>query len=60
MKLSIPMFILGPATEGFGVDFYSNILRIAKGYKGSKWEQSVEKNPQFFYFVQKRIKEFYQ
>lgn len=45
MKLSIPMFILGPATEGFGVDFYSNILRIAKGYKGSKWEQSVEKNP---------------
>lgn len=47
IKLSIPMFILGPATQGFGVDFYTNILKRAKNFKGSEWEKKVQKNPQF-------------
>ena len=51
MKLNIPMFILIPATTGFGLDFYNGVLKIAKDFKGSKWEQKVQKNPDFFNFV---------
>lgn len=42
MKLNIPMFILGPATEGFGIDFYQNVRKIAKNFKGSKWEKKIQ------------------
>lgn len=45
LKLNVPMFILIPATSGFGIDFYNNVLNIAKNFKGSKWEQNVHNNP---------------
>lgn len=42
MKLNIPMFILGPATEGFGIDFYQNVRKIAKNFSNSKWEKKIQ------------------
>ena len=32
LKLSLPMFILGAASESFGLDFYRNVLKIAKKF----------------------------
>lgn len=37
MKLSVPMFIMKPATTGFGIDFYTNVVKIAKNFKDSEW-----------------------
>lgn len=37
MKLNIPMFIMTPATTGFGLDFYSNILKMARSFEGSEF-----------------------
>lgn len=45
MKLSVPMFILAPLTTDFGVEFYNNVLKAAKKYKGSEWEEKTKKNP---------------
>lgn len=32
LKLSLPMFILSAASEGFGMDFYLNLLKISKKF----------------------------
>jgi hypothetical protein len=32
LKLNIPLFILNPATVGFGIDFYNGVLEIAKKF----------------------------
>ena len=42
LKLTLPMFILESVSEGFGVEFYQNILKIAKTLKGSKWEKKIQ------------------
>lgn len=57
LKLSLPMFILEAASQGFGTDFYKNVLKISKKFDGSEWEKKVKENPDFFLFVQRRIKE---
>ena len=31
------MFLLEPASKGFGEDFYKNIRKIAKNFNGSEW-----------------------
>ena len=59
MKLNIPMFILNPATTGFGMDFYKNVLEIAKNFKNSEWEKKMQANPAFFNFVKRRITEYF-
>lgn len=48
LKLKIPMFLLQTASEGFGQDFYKDIRRLAKNFKGSEWQKKMFQNPDFF------------
>ena len=31
------MFLLAAASESFGLDFYKNMLKIARKFEGSEW-----------------------
>lgn len=31
------MFILAAGSESFGLDFYKNVLKIARNFEGSDW-----------------------
>lgn len=41
----LPMWILDKVSEDFGHDFLKNIVKVSKKFKGSKWEENVQKNP---------------
>ena len=44
MKISVPNFILDPATQKFGKDFFKNVLKVTKNFEGSEWhKRSIEK-----------------
>ena len=32
LKISLPMFILAAGSEGFGLDFYKNVLKTARNF----------------------------
>ena len=57
MKINLPLFLLKPVTENFGIDFYKNVLSIAKKFEGSEWEKKAKEHPEFYDFVRRRIKE---
>ena len=57
MKINLPLFLLKPVTENFGLDFYKNVLSIAKKFEGSDWEKKANERPEFYDFVRRRIKE---
>ena len=59
IKIRLPMFILAAASEGFGVDFYKNMLKIARKFEGSEWEKKVQENPAFFEFIKTRVGEYF-
>lgn len=46
----LPMFIIDKISGDFGKDFFKNIVRISKEFKGSEWEKNVEKEPELFNF----------
>ena len=55
LKLKIPMFLLGAASEGFGQDFYNDVRRLSKDFVGSQWERKMIENPSFYNMVKANI-----
>lgn len=53
------MFLLEPASKGFGEDFYKNIRKIAKNFNGSEWQKKMLENPNFFELVKGRIQDHF-
>lgn len=54
----LPMWIQDKISEDFGNDFFKNILKLSKKYKGSEWERNVEKNPALFNFFKNAVDEY--
>ena len=47
MKL-IPQFILKASAVKFGYDYFDNVRKINKNFKGSLWEQKMRANPALY------------
>lgn len=56
LHLPLPLFILGSVSENFGLDFYKNVRKNSKNFEGSEWEEKMKENPDFFNFIQSRVK----
>ena len=41
----LPLWILNKISQDFGEQFFSNLIEQSKSFKGSKWEENVNKNP---------------
>lgn len=51
----LPMWAMDKVCQDFGNEFFENIMKLSKNFKGSQWEKNVEKNPDLFNFFKKVI-----
>lgn len=50
-----PKFLVEGAIKKFGLEFYSNLMKACKNFKGSDWERAVQRRPDLFNFFKKII-----
>jgi len=56
MKLNfLPQFIVNMSARKFAFDYFKNIIKMNKNFKGSPWEAKIKKNPDFYGFFRKRV-----
>jgi len=55
----LPLFILLKSAKIFTYDYFMNIVKLAKNYSGSEWEDRVRKNPMMYDFFQTKIDEYF-
>ena len=49
MKLNLlPQFILNMSARKFAFDYFKNIIKMNKNFKGSAWEKKIKENPGFY------------
>jgi hypothetical protein len=59
-KLSfLPLFIVTASARIFTFNYFENIVKRAKNFKGSKWEAKVKSNPDMYNFFQSKIDEYF-
>ena len=59
MKLNfLPQFILNMSARKFAFDYFKNIIKVNKNFKGSAWEQKIKENPEFYGFFKSRVEEY--
>ena len=51
----LPIAILKMSARIFAINYFNSIVEKAKGFKGSIWEEKVNKNPEMYDFFQKKI-----
>ncbi len=51
----IPMWLQDKISQDFGEQFFENIIRLSKKFKGSQWEKSTQANPELFLFFKNAI-----
>lgn len=45
MKLDfLPQFILNMSARKFAFDYFKNIIKVNRNFKGSAWEQKIKEN----------------
>jgi hypothetical protein len=54
----LPLFILQKSARIFTFDFFKNIVKNAKNYKGSLFEQKVNADPSLYIFFQSKVDEY--
>lgn len=54
----LPMWLMEKVSGDFGQDFLKNVLKMSSRFKGSKWEENVQKNPHLFNFFKDAIEEY--
>lgn len=58
MKMNyLPLFIINKSARIFAFDYFRNILKNVKNYKGSAWEKKVAERPAMYEFFFGKIKE---
>lgn len=56
MKLNfLPQFILNASARKFAFNYFKNIMKLNEKFKGSKWEEKVKENADFYMFFRKKI-----
>ena len=51
MKLNfIPQFIVNVSARKFALNYFKNIIKMNKKFKGSDWEKKINENPDFYRF----------
>ncbi len=56
MKMNyLPNFIMHSSAKKFAFDYFKNILKVSKKFKGSVWEKNTIENPEFYDFFKKKI-----
>ncbi len=58
MLTFLPLFILQKSARIFTFDYFNNIVKNAKNYKGSLFEQKVNANPSLYDFFQSKVDEY--
>ena len=51
----LPLFILQKSARIFTFDYFNNIVKNAKNYKGSEFEKRVIVNPSLYNFFQSKV-----
>lgn len=60
MKMNyLPLFILNKSARIFAFDYFKNILKISKNYKGSPWEKSASESPDLYDFFKKKVNDYF-
>lgn len=60
MKMNyLPLFILNKSARIFAFDYFKNILKISKNYKGSPWEKSAAERPDLYDFFKKKVGDYF-
>lgn len=60
MKMNyLPLFILNKSARIFAFDYFKNILKISKNYKGSPWEKSASERPDLYDFFKKKMSDYF-
>lgn len=54
----IPKWMLEAATKTFGLEFFDNVVKICKNFKGSEWDEAIQKEPDLFEFYKKCIRTY--
>lgn len=59
-KLSfLPLAILKMSARIFAIKYFNSIVEKAKSFKGSIWEEKVNKNPEMYNFFQEKIDQYF-
>ena len=59
LKLNmLPLSLLEIVSVNFSQDFYENIVKISKKFKGSVWDEGIQKNSKLFEFTKNSTNDF--
>lgn len=59
MKLNfLPQFILNMSARKFAFDYFKNIIKMNKNFKGSAWQKKIKENPEFYGFFKAKVQEY--
>jgi hypothetical protein len=59
MKLNfLPQFIINMSARKFAFDYFKNIPKLSRKFKGSDWDKKVQENPEFYQFFAKKIDQY--
>lgn len=51
----LPQFILNSSARFFAFNYFKNIIKVNKKFKGSAWEKKIKNNPSFYQFFKKKV-----
>lgn len=54
----IPLWIQDKVSQDFGEQFFENILKLSRKFKGSLWERNTDKQPELFLFFKTAVDEY--
>ena len=54
----LPMFVINKTCRIFAFDYFKNVIKVNKHFKGSQWEQKMQENPDIYVFFRERIKSY--
>lgn len=54
----LPFFIINKTCRIFAFDYFENLVKVNKEFKGSMWEKKMMENLSTYNFFKERIKEY--
>jgi len=54
----LPQWILNKSARTFSFNYFKNMIKVNKNFKGSDWEKKVKQNPNFYNFFKSKIDEY--
>lgn len=51
----LPQWILNRSARIFAFDYFKNVIKVNKKFKGSAWEKKVKENPEFYRFFKGKV-----